>query len=184
VIGWDDSKGQPTKEEGLFGAPEACFLATEEQARKTLHAHFLLWLKHFPSLLKELLSNDAQIRRNATESLKTLVESVLSTKLIGADPAARDFKNSHQRKTRRANLPVTAPDEGLQILRHQEGCRVVSGCIAACPKCGHRFSSEDLIVKYLMSRHPELEGKLHDALKEKDCPILDQLVYESRNPKK
>ena len=182
MIGWDDTKGQPTEQEGLFGIPEAYFLATEEQARKTLHAHFLLWLKHFSSLIKDLLSEEKKVRVNAIEALKTLVANVLSTKLIGTDPALRDFKNSHLCKTRRASLPVTVPDEGLRILRHQDGCRDVSGCIAACPKCGHRFSSEDLIVKYLISRHPQLEGKLV-TLKEKDYPILDQLVYESRNPK-
>lgn len=182
MIGWDDTKGQPTEQEGLFGTPEAYFLATEEQSRKTLHAHFLLWLKHFPSLLKDLLSKNITVRSKATTGLKALVESVLSTRLIGPDPVALDFKNSHLCKTRRACLPVAVPDEGLRILRHQDGCRDVSGCIAACPKCGHRFSNEDLVVKYLIARHPELEGHLN-SLKEKDYPILDQLVYESRNPK-
>jgi transketolase len=104
---------QKTSVDAAFGTPEARFLAAEEQTRKTLHARFLLWLARFSSLLEDSLSKDVDTRGAATKALKALVESVLSTRSIGADLKASDFTNSHSCKTRKASSPVTAPDEGL-----------------------------------------------------------------------
>lgn len=46
VIGWDLNKNEARPEGGLF-----CIFAftasTEEQNRKSLHTHFLIWLKNF-----------------------------------------------------------------------------------------------------------------------------------------
>ena len=40
--------------EGLFGDLSAWCYATEEQGRKTLHAHFLLWVKNWSVMLEKL----------------------------------------------------------------------------------------------------------------------------------
>jgi hypothetical protein len=99
AIGWDKTKGAPSEIDGLFGTAKAHFLATEEQSRKTLHAHFLIWLKHCTILLKDLLSSIKARRAKAQVTLKSLVEDVLSTKLTGR---ARNsgVKNSNVCKTK------------------------------------------------------------------------------------
>ena len=38
----------PTKNKGIFGEVEAYCAAIEEQGRKTLHTHILIWLKNGP----------------------------------------------------------------------------------------------------------------------------------------
>ena len=43
VIGWDN-EGKTFKN-GAFGTVLAFYGAVEEQARKTLHVHFILWLQ-------------------------------------------------------------------------------------------------------------------------------------------
>jgi hypothetical protein len=115
VIGWDKTKGAPSEIDGLFGTAKACFLATEEQSRKTLHAHFLIWLKHHSSLLKDLLSSNETARGKAQVTLKSLVENVLSTKLTGRVKNS-GVKNSYVCKTRKgANaMPEPVADEGLR----------------------------------------------------------------------
>jgi hypothetical protein len=47
VIGWDQKKGGPTENGGLFGTPQAFSLAVEEQGRGTLHAHIQIWIEEF-----------------------------------------------------------------------------------------------------------------------------------------
>lgn len=44
IVGWDQKKGRPHKEGGLFGVPKAWLRVVEEQSRLTLHAHFLIWI--------------------------------------------------------------------------------------------------------------------------------------------
>jgi hypothetical protein len=182
LIGWDETKGASSENYGLFGTAEAYFLATEEQSRKTLHAHFLIWLKHYTSLLKDLLSSDRFARKKAQDTLKSLVENVLSTKLIGRGKNS-GIKNSHVCKTRKGanTMPEPVSDEGLRILRHKDGCRDVSGCIACCIKCGERFSNEDMILNFLLSRFPDFKDKI-ESLKQQDIGILDQIIYEHRHP--
>ena len=50
VIGWDTSLHK-SKGTGAFGDCVAWLDATEEQGRKTLHAHFLIWIKDWEKLL-------------------------------------------------------------------------------------------------------------------------------------
>jgi hypothetical protein len=166
AIGWDKTEGAPSEIDGLFGTAKACFLATEEQSRKTLHAHFLVWLKHCSSPLKDLLSSNKKARDEAQVTLKSPVENVLSTKLIGRAKNS-GVKNSYVCKTRKgANaMPEPVADEGLRTLRHEDECRDASGGIACCIKCGERFSNEDMILNFLRSRFPDFKDKI-ESLKQ------------------
>jgi len=47
VIRWDIKKEQARSEGGLFGIPIAFTSSTQEQGKKTLQSHFLIWLKNF-----------------------------------------------------------------------------------------------------------------------------------------
>ena len=54
IIGWDDEKHGPTEGGGIFGVPLAYTMAAEEQGRKMLHGHFLIWIKGWKELLQTL----------------------------------------------------------------------------------------------------------------------------------
>ena len=53
VFGWDPKMEKSTKV-GLFGKVEAWCLATEEQGRKTLHGHVLLFIENWNKILRVL----------------------------------------------------------------------------------------------------------------------------------
>ena len=57
LIGWDTSTRENKKNFGLFGDIDAWTYAVEEQGRKTLHAHFLLWVTGYNDMIKELNSS-------------------------------------------------------------------------------------------------------------------------------
>ena len=48
IIGWDFNKNCATEKPGLYGFPEAVLESTEEQSRKRLHGHCLVWIKGAP----------------------------------------------------------------------------------------------------------------------------------------
>jgi hypothetical protein len=62
-------------------APSACFLAREEQARKTSHARFLTWVASHCQLMKDLLSKVHVARETARADLKVLIKNSLSADL-------------------------------------------------------------------------------------------------------
>ena len=51
IIGWKTRKVKP----GLFGTPKAYFYAVEEQARRNLHVHILLWVNDVPFSQERLI---------------------------------------------------------------------------------------------------------------------------------
>ena len=75
LIGWDtkQQKGHP----GIFGTPIAYGLPIEEQGRKTLHAHILIWIKDFSSLRNSLFSNDDVTRDKAKREIIKYVDKVM-----------------------------------------------------------------------------------------------------------
>jgi hypothetical protein len=81
AAGWDDSKQCPTEKPGLSGAPLACFLATEEQARKPSHAHFLMWVASYCQSMKDLSSKTPCAQDRAKADLKALIKNSLSANL-------------------------------------------------------------------------------------------------------
>lgn len=54
-FGWKD--GKPTKRGGIFGHLLCYMLITEEQQRLTLHGHAMLWVKNFPSTIRDFIES-------------------------------------------------------------------------------------------------------------------------------
>ena len=75
LIGWDikQQKGYP----GIFGTPIAYGLPIEEQGRKTLHAHILIWIKYFSTVRNLLFSYDDEIRVKAKNEIIRYVDKVM-----------------------------------------------------------------------------------------------------------
>ena len=61
LIGWDFTKRRATGTPGLYGHPIAGLESTEEQTRKLLHGHCLVWMQNFDKVLKALQDNRRKI---------------------------------------------------------------------------------------------------------------------------
>jgi len=162
LIGWDDTKGIPHKDGGVFGIPEAWSAAVEEQGRKTLHVHFLLWIKEWGDLLKRLRSNDKTgVREAAGKELEEYVDSIMSTKLHGNLPGEgrrKAFSHECQDDGISAQLEksvVWCTKQDLRNLRYREGTTSFGDTsIAKCSTCNKTFTSEDFVANVMNGYYP------------------------------
>ena len=81
MIGWDDKKG--IAKPGIFGEAEAYGTASEEQGRKTLHGHILVWIKNFNILRDLLFHEDEGVRSEAKNEMLNYVEKVMNSSYGG-----------------------------------------------------------------------------------------------------
>jgi hypothetical protein len=78
ILGWDEENGVAFTEGGAFGKLDGFGGAIEEQGRKTLHAHMLLYIKALAQLLEALQRtrlNDPNHSRLKRE-LKVYIDTV------------------------------------------------------------------------------------------------------------
>ena len=66
LLGWNLDKQVGVK--GIFGILEAWAKTDEEQGRKTLHGHWLAWIKNINEIREALHSQDPAQREAARES--------------------------------------------------------------------------------------------------------------------
>lgn len=70
LCGWSEDEVK----RGIFGVPEAFYGTVEEQGRKTLHLHFLLWIRNQMPLhvvREKLMSADSEFMRELTDYVES-----------------------------------------------------------------------------------------------------------------
>ena len=148
VIGWDIKAGESTKV-GLFGKVMAMAYAVEEQGRKTLHAHFILWIENYRSLQNDVFFGDYIVKREATRTLNKYFEHLCSTAMFPPREKllqkAFDHSCSVADKHNRL-LPEVASDQHLRDLRHKCGYEFHDGAFATCPHCKRTWTYEELVT--------------------------------------
>ena len=102
VLGWDTIRKQG--HHGAFGKIDAFYGAVEEQARKTLHVHFIVWLENWNEMLNCLYSVHDQIRTEAALELGRYIERILLCRLNGKDCANEQYQHSCDESLRKAIL--------------------------------------------------------------------------------
>jgi hypothetical protein len=75
VIGWNRDKMEGSL--GVFGEPLAACEADEEQGRKTLHSHWLIWIKDFSFVRQMCYHNDQTVRETARSKLSEYVQRTM-----------------------------------------------------------------------------------------------------------
>ena len=155
VIGWDLKKNEARPEGGLFGIPLAFTASTEEQGRKTLHTHFLIWLKEFQKRREKLYSESTREQKAAEKDLCDFLDGIASCSLFDQSKYGRcqpstAFPHECLVEPRFRKLPVVVSDQELRYLRHQLGEQHYRGRFADCPHCGHRWTNEELVQSYLI----------------------------------
>ena len=162
IFQWDE-KTKRSKGQGCFGELKAWTLATEEQGRKTLHGHFLLFVKNWPKLLRNVQLNDKSLTQSrvAHKTLTDFCNSITSAQLFhdfesknGLLQEVSPFQHKCGEKDCRPKKRMRfeyepVEDQDLRDMRHKKKHRKHDGVIATCSKCKKRFKVDDMVTSVL-----------------------------------
>jgi hypothetical protein len=85
ILGWSIREGKNKADEGLFGDIDAFCSAVEEQGRKVLHSHILVWVSGWKTVFEEMGSDNECTRNKASRMLKEYASKVMTTKVFGIE---------------------------------------------------------------------------------------------------
>jgi len=149
LIGWDPDK-QKSSEDGIFGELDAWGMTVEEQARKTLHSHWLLWSKKLAKMRNELFDDIEEKRAKAREDFCARVDDVMS-----ASYTATEWIVEHKCGAK-GKVSEVFKECGLQDLRdarHKVLCQDIKGKVMKCKECDEKVSTQDIINLALNEWH-------------------------------
>ena len=141
LLGWN-SKEQRGTEDGIFGELDAWGMAVEEQARKTLHAHLLLWSKRLAKMRDELFSGNKDRQDKARADFCTRIDEVMSSSYT-ADDWIVEHKCGSRGKV--DEVFVEREPQVLRDARHKVLCHDVDGKVMECNECHEKVSTQDII---------------------------------------
>jgi hypothetical protein len=191
IFQWDTEEGKSTGV-GMFSELLAWCLATEEQGRKSLHGHFLLFVKHWQEMLTLLQRkkddyNNRISHRTAVQHALAFYRNACSANLfedfippLGIMNEKAVFHHSEcdsfrmKKKHRFSVKPVS--DQYLREMRHKRKCTEHNGRIATCEKCKKEFTVQEIVANALNCHLGKESGCIMpfpDTRKR-----LDQHVYE------
>ena len=205
LFAWDEDN-QCSTGKGLFGELLAWCLATEEQGRKTLHGHFLLFIKDWDKMNHDLqLANKSKEFKLAKEKVKKFYENACSAELFSdfgpnnsLDGQAIFFHEPCRPVRSQQNRRFTADyigDDIFRQMRHKEKCQFFNGIIGTCNVCKIQFTAQDIVEtalryhfketkNYISSmEHSTKRQRTNTNIRNYDFPSLhnkrlDVLVYE------
>jgi hypothetical protein len=156
---WDEPR-QKSVGQGLFGELEAWCLATEEQGRKTLHGHFLLFIKGWKKIMKTVQSKtDSSVQR----ALTLFCSSISSARLFADFESPNGLLSNHDIFSHENCSPTRAkkrakyccekvPDQILRDMRHKKKCHQHKGHVISCLKCLAKLNI-NMIVQSALQHH-------------------------------
>jgi hypothetical protein len=154
VVGWDMKKDCATEKAGLFGTPTAVQATIEEQGRRTLHAHILVWIGRNIEIQKGLQSPCRVKRDEAKQELVQIMDVVATTSLLQHHDQVRSTKvydHDCLVDRRERTIPRVVADQQLRNLRSKKGYKATDGVFAKCEHCEHTWKSETLIESFLLN---------------------------------
>ena len=77
LLAWDPDT-QTGSAEGIVGKLDAWGMAAEEQTRKTLHAHLLLWSKRLSKMRNAIFDGDETKREKAKAEFEAHIDTIMS----------------------------------------------------------------------------------------------------------
>ena len=162
VIGWDWLT--KTASPGLYGVPEAAIQGTEEQTRKRLHGHCLVWIKGASSLVQRLQSVNDDDVLFAEQRLAAIFDRSTCTSFLDKKTFPNNaFQHNEPCTTIRQQSrrkPDVVDAQQLRDMRHKVGKNMHDGVIAKCKKCNHHYTVEELVISYLNHQNERFDS--HD----------------------
>jgi hypothetical protein len=166
-------------------------LATEEQGRKSLHGHFLIFIEGWKKILEILQRKKGYENQlpwcTTIAQTRAFHDSVATSQLFAdfqphqpLDSKPVFFHHGCRSKRKEEKMRFTVkpvPNQVLREMRQKKLCRKHNGKIANCEKCGKFFSNDEIIQNAL-----NLSLKVHQGEKivfpEKPSMHLDWWVDE------
>ena len=194
IFNWDVEQ-QKANGIGLFAKIAAWCLATEEQGRKTLHGHFLLFIKDWRRVLNILQRGTGESQgiygvtfpetvqvakkfyKNACSAelfADFAPDKALSQKAVFYHPDCRGKRKQGQ--MRFTVKPVS--DQYLREMRHKCMCHTHGGIIASCERCGRKFSVNDIVSSAISTYVGKNSRTI--GFPEGNVRRLDRFVYEQQ----
>jgi hypothetical protein len=167
-LGWDENTHTYVTGAGIFGTVEAWSIVTEEQGRKTLHGHSLVWLKEWPELNDKLSSSEENVRINAIPKLVEFANRIMTTHVIARDDL--NFKRPCSEKcamhsnARMGQHMSHCSEQDVRNLRCTIGTTSLGQrSIMKCDVCKNVFTSEDLAIAKIADAFGEENIKNEDG---------------------
>ncbi|KAG7367433.1 PIF1-like helicase [Nitzschia inconspicua] len=150
ILGWDLNKNINKPGYGFFGDLDGWTYAVEEQGRKTLHAHFLLWIKGWGKLRSGL--GTAKGHEEYVKQVSKYADRVMCTRLHGFSsrlvPKVCHNDCSNTVEGTEGYQKCTTQD--LRKLRTKQGeTSLGAKKILFCSVCKASLSSEDVTLQRL-----------------------------------
>ena len=162
--------GNNDKKEGLFGTLEAFGLAVEEQSRKTLHTHIVVYIKGWNDILKSLQSEELRVRSKAEKTIAVEVDQILSTEMTPEEEVEDVCSVCNK------DFLKFADYDTLRALRHRHGCQDENLVFARCDTCNINFTGDELAkVRVVEKEHWNKEQEIIKALISRD--ILEATTF-------
>ena len=138
LIGWDTEQRINIPNKGLFGDVDSWFMAVEEQGRKTLHLHCLIWVKGWNRTLKGLHSKCKTTRDKWETGMLNYSKQIMTATFLSDEnikcKCGEDLKSF-----------IKCSDQDLRNLRFKNGYTKFGGkAIYMCNKCETTYTSNDL----------------------------------------
>ena len=185
-----DVDAQESTGQGCFGRVLAWCLATEEQGRKTLHGHFLLFVENWQPLMRDVQMKDDDPRWSKKQRRKLIQFcSNISSARLCADfeqpngslkehpILTHDNCGTHHRGyNRKRPHPICnmVDEQNIREMRHKKRCKVHCGLIGTCPSCNHEYKINDMVALAL-----RVHLGLDDTYQFPDkTRRLDHIVYQ------
>ena len=173
ILGWDCENSCAIRDEGLFDDLHAWFLAVEEQGRKTLHGHFLIWAKNWDSIIDGAYMYSGTTSENSTPAtshvstssdMEDFMDFCASTECFSIKVPSRTSSFYDRRRgyytvgelalchdcTDAEPAYQYSTDQQLRHMRFQH-CPTTPQFmqIARCQKCENTFTLDDLTINAL-----------------------------------
>jgi Helitron helicase-like domain at N-terminus len=160
IIGWDKiNKKAITEGKGIFGKVDALTMSVEEQGRRTLHAHILIWVNELNVVRNDLYSGHEDLARLAYHHIIEKIDMLCSTKLVFNDKQICHGYNNTLKvifphtcinaNDSKQSYPIAVSDQQLRNLRCN---RPYSNVAYQCSNnCNTEWTSNEFVTLYLQN---------------------------------
>ena len=173
LLAWDPDT-QTGSEGGIVGKLDAWGMAAEEQARKTLHAHLLLWSKKLSEMRDAIFDGDETKRKKARADFEAHIDTVMcaSYRDEGTEWIVKHMCKGVERKAKVEDIFKECDRQVLRDARHKVLCHDINGNVMECEECGEKISPQSIINLTLNEWH---QNALRDS--EKKTSASEDLTF-------
>ena len=163
LLAWDPNT-QTGSEGGIVGKLDAWGMAAEEQARKTLHAHLLLWSKKLAQMRDAIFDGDETKKEKARADFEAHIDTVMcaSYRDEGTEWIVKHTCKGVERKAKVEDIFKECDRQVLRDARHKVLCHDINGNVMECEECDEKISPQSIINLTLNEWH---QNALRDSEK-------------------